>query len=114
MKRLMLAALAGLFLSSTPGLCEANGTPEGLIAQLLGSERVARAGLGSGRISRLASVAPAATPDGLHSEGWIRSRPVANGGEQWQCLTEALYFEARGESAEGLFAVAAYTSKENV
>ena len=33
-------------------------------------------------------------------------RPVAKGGEQWRCLAEALYFEARGESVKGQFAVA--------
>lgn len=31
--------------------------------------------------------------------------PVATGGPQWTCLTEALYFEARGESLRGQFAV---------
>lgn len=30
----------------------------------------------------------------------------AQGGSDWQCLTEALYFEARGESLRGIFAVA--------
>jgi hypothetical protein len=28
------------------------------------------------------------------------------GGREWQCLTEALYFEARGEPIEGQYAVA--------
>lgn len=106
MKRLILAALAGLALTATPAFSDATSSPEGLIAQLLGTERVARAGLGAGRISRLASVTPSVTADGIHSEGWIRSRPVAKGGEQWKCLSEALYFEARGEDAKGLFAVA--------
>jgi hypothetical protein len=32
--------------------------------------------------------------------------PVAAGGDAWRCLTEALYFEARGESVRGIFAVA--------
>ncbi len=32
--------------------------------------------------------------------------PPARGGEAWTCLTEALYFEARGESVQGQFAVA--------
>ncbi len=32
--------------------------------------------------------------------------PRARGGRQWACLTEALYFEARGESTDGQFAVA--------
>lgn len=30
----------------------------------------------------------------------------AKGGAEWECLTEALYFEARGETIEGIFAVA--------
>jgi len=32
--------------------------------------------------------------------------PVREGGPEWRCLTEALYFEARGESVRGQFAVA--------
>ncbi len=42
----------------------------------------------------------------LHSEDWIRAQAEASGGADWQCKTKALYFEARGEKAEGLFAVA--------
>ena len=106
MKRLILATLAGLALTATPAFSDATGSPEGLIAQLLGNERAARSGLGTGRISRLASVTPPVTADGIHSEDWIASRPAAKGGEPWQCLSEALYFEARGETAKGLFAVA--------
>jgi spore germination cell wall hydrolase CwlJ-like protein len=40
------------------------------------------------------------------SKEWIDSLPEATGGEQWECLAEALYFEARGESIRGQFAVA--------
>ena len=36
----------------------------------------------------------------------LKSLPSANGGSEWQCLTEALYFEARGESLVGQVAVA--------
>lgn len=32
--------------------------------------------------------------------------PAREGGSEWRCLAEALYFEARGESVEGQFAVA--------
>ncbi|MHA3978879.1 cell wall hydrolase [Halovulum sp. GXIMD14794] len=32
--------------------------------------------------------------------------PKASGGPEWACLTEALYFEARGESLKGQLAVA--------
>jgi spore germination cell wall hydrolase CwlJ-like protein len=40
------------------------------------------------------------TPD------WIATQPTASGDEQWQCLKMALYFEARGETIKGQFAVA--------
>lgn len=32
--------------------------------------------------------------------------PAPRGGTEWECLTEALYFEARGESVKGQLAVA--------
>lgn len=43
--------------------------------------------------------------DGI-TEDWLMSRPEPTGDAEWQCLTEALYFEARGESLEGQVAVA--------
>jgi spore germination cell wall hydrolase CwlJ-like protein len=46
-----------------------------------------------------------AMTDGL-TEDWLMARPKPTGDEQWQCLTEALYFEARGESLDGQIAVA--------
>ncbi len=41
-----------------------------------------------------------------YSKAWLASQPKARGGKQWRCLSEALYFEARGESVKGQFAVA--------
>lgn len=41
-----------------------------------------------------------------YSEASIAAMPRAHGGRQWQCLSEALYFEARGETLKGLFGVA--------
>jgi spore germination cell wall hydrolase CwlJ-like protein len=46
-----------------------------------------------------------AMTDGL-TEAWLMERPAPEGDAEWQCLTEALYFEARGESLEGQIAVA--------
>ncbi|MCX8952203.1 cell wall hydrolase [Ruegeria sp. NA] len=40
------------------------------------------------------------------SKDWLDQQPKATGGENWECLSEALYFEARGESVRGQFAVA--------
>ena len=50
------------------------------------------------------------TPDaekaGLYDRARLDALPKAKGGRQWSCLTEALYFEARGETVRGMFAVA--------
>lgn len=39
------------------------------------------------------------------SQSWLDAQPEAKGDEQWRCLSEALYFEARGETVKGQFAV---------
>ena len=41
-----------------------------------------------------------------YSGRWLRSLAKPTGGKQWACLSEAIYFEARGEPVEGQFAVA--------
>lgn len=41
-----------------------------------------------------------------YSRDWLEERAVGKGGPEWRCLAEALYFEARGESVKGQFAVA--------
>ncbi|AML49917.1 hypothetical protein RC74_00220 [Falsihalocynthiibacter arcticus] len=41
-----------------------------------------------------------------YSKSWLASQKPASGDDQWACLSEALYFEARGESVKGQFAVA--------
>ncbi|WP_380053204.1 cell wall hydrolase [Falsihalocynthiibacter sp. SS001] len=41
-----------------------------------------------------------------YSKDWLARQEEASGDEQWECLSEALYFEARGESVKGQFAVA--------
>lgn len=46
-----------------------------------------------------------AMTEGL-SLDWLMSRPEPSGDAEWTCLTEAIYFEARGESLEGQIAVA--------
>lgn len=43
---------------------------------------------------------------GLYTREAIEALPGARGGAEWSCLTEALYFEARGETTKGIFAVA--------
>ncbi|WP_299844783.1 cell wall hydrolase [uncultured Roseovarius sp.] len=41
-----------------------------------------------------------------YSREWLDAQPAVKGGDEWACLAEALYFEARGESVKGQFAVA--------
>lgn len=41
-----------------------------------------------------------------YSKIWLSQQDLVKGGPQWRCLAEALYFEARGESVKGQFAVA--------
>ena len=47
-----------------------------------------------------------ARPQIEYSKAWLDAQPKAAGGEQFACLAEALYFEARGETVKGQFAVA--------
>lgn len=41
-----------------------------------------------------------------YSSSWLNALPRGQGGKQWGCLAQALYFEARGESIKGQVAVA--------
>ena len=41
-----------------------------------------------------------------YDDAWLANQPVPTGDAQWQCLATAIYFEARGESLRGQFAVA--------
>ncbi|WP_372604295.1 cell wall hydrolase [Actibacterium sp.] len=82
------------------------------ITTLLGAERLGLDAVGMKRLEQLVSpvaAKPAKTAsvdDIAFTRDWIDARPVATGGADWQCLSEALYFEARGESVKGQFAVA--------
>ncbi len=52
------------------------------------------------------TVAPAAPAVVQYNAAWLAARPAPSGDAQWQCLKTALYFESRGESVKGQFAVA--------
>jgi len=49
---------------------------------------------------------PAKLVEVSFSQNWLDAQPAAKGDEEWRCLSEALYFEARGETVKGQFAVA--------
>lgn len=71
--------------------------------------QIEKRGLETLRPSRVEELlrAPAPRHKGdLYTRAWIDTLPEADGGKQWACLTEALYFEARGEKVKGQMAVA--------
>jgi spore germination cell wall hydrolase CwlJ-like protein len=41
-----------------------------------------------------------------YSAAWLAALPAPSGDAEWECLRKALYFESRGESLKGQFAVA--------
>jgi spore germination cell wall hydrolase CwlJ-like protein len=81
------------------------------LGAILGQERDALSVVPDSRLSLLTSPPPA-DERGVHTQTgeiynaeYLATQPVATGGDNWECLAEALYFEARGETVEGLFAV---------
>lgn len=82
------------------------------LGALLGQERAAIQQVPNASLAALTAPPPAAVrniptaPDVItYDMAFLNGQPVASGGEQWRCLAEALYFEARGESVRGMFAV---------
>jgi len=70
-------------------------------------ERDGLKGINSSNIARLTRI-PLDNPLVLtgYTKASLAGLPVASGGKEWSCLTQALYFEARGETLTGQFAVA--------
>jgi len=94
--------------------------PTALIAQqmesLMGAERSAVGALPPSKLNALATgpkvvarTAPKKPGQPVvieYSEAWLMSLPEPEGDAQWDCLRKALYFESRGETIKGQFAVA--------
>lgn len=94
------------------------------IGQLLGAEKTQLKGLSGEALAaiatgpekaapapampkvRLKKMDPKLQPEVEYSVAWLMSQPEPAGDQNWQCLTEAIYFEARGETLKGQFAVA--------
>ncbi|WP_095588833.1 cell wall hydrolase [Actibacterium ureilyticum] len=80
------------------------------LTTLLGAEKKAMRSVKGRQLEKL--VAPGrAKPAGTvatvrYDRSWLSGLPAASGGAEWECLSEALYFEARGESVKGQFGVA--------
>ncbi|MDO8882755.1 MAG: cell wall hydrolase [Pseudotabrizicola sp.] len=89
------------------------------MASLMGAEHATVGAVPQERLATLAAgpkkqkpgavvkaVAPAQPVLIRYEDSFLASQPAPKGDAQWQCLQSALYFEARGESLKGQFAVA--------
>ncbi len=100
---------AFIFVAATPAA--ADELLASRLAAILGQERQALSVVPESRMNALTSLPPAqerglATRSRIvYDRSFLAAQPAADGGDNWQCLAEALYFEARGETVRGMFAV---------
>ncbi|MEQ9261434.1 MAG: cell wall hydrolase [Roseovarius sp.] len=95
----MFRLAVAMLLAFSAGMAQAD-TP---VTKLFDNERRAITALPGERLARLMR-----RPDLQveYSQSWLAGLKVKPAGADWRCLAEALYFEARGESVKGQFAVA--------
>ncbi len=113
-KRLLGAMIFAGTVSVAPvaAVADADGAPDPIVAlftKLFQTEKAGLSAMSGGQIGRLASLpsrTSATASEVTYDKSWLAAQPTPKGGKDWQCLTEALYFEARGESLKGQFAVA--------
>lgn len=85
----------------------APATPHAALGALPAPDLAALAGRREGAAPAARTAAePAAPPVIRYDEDFLAGLPAPSGDAEWQCLAAALYFEARGESLKGQFAVA--------
>jgi hypothetical protein len=111
----VLKAISAAFFAATICVGATAASADDVMASrlgaILGQEREALSVVPDSRVSVLTSLPPAderglATQSGvIYNREFLAAQPVADGGAQWECLAEALYFEARGETVRGMFAV---------
>ncbi|MBW6505512.1 MAG: cell wall hydrolase [Rhodobacteraceae bacterium] len=115
-ERLALLLFLAVPASADPVLSSSN-TPAGVgpaLDAVFGQERIALAALSDAHLAALTQdPAPRTNPFARRTEptiaytaAWLAAQPEASGDAQFQCLKEALYFEARGEPIAGQVAVA--------
>jgi spore germination cell wall hydrolase CwlJ-like protein len=106
------AAFADVTVSHSNDPTAALGGPLGSV---LGAEKLALAAIPVQKLEELAlgpqaeatvastPVVPAVV---RYDDAWLAALPEPAGDAQWECLSKAIYFEARGETVKGQFAVA--------
>ena len=100
MRRVLTVLLAVLGLSSAACASESS------LKSLFEREKTNLAIVSMDRVKALISKPATHSKDFAFSNAWLDAQPRATGGSEWRCLAEALYFEARGETVKGQFAVA--------
>lgn len=104
--RLIFAALAAATLGMSGHGANAELRPNE-VGSLIQLERQGLKSVPKGTLKwALGDSRPTASKGLAYDEAWLNSLPNGKGGEQFACLAEALYFEARGESIKGQVAVA--------
>jgi spore germination cell wall hydrolase CwlJ-like protein len=115
--RLFVAALCGV--AFLPAVVWAEPAEITAMENLLQQERRQFEALGSNKAKKIAGIGSSAkirvaslskpkdkVKESISSFRELNALPNASGGAQWACLTEALYFEARGETFDSMAAVA--------
>ena len=102
MKR-TLTCIALALLTATPLHAELNASKLG---DLMRQEQRNLNSAAEDHLNRMVKTPAIASTSIKYDKDWLSAQPAASGGKEWQCLAEALYFEARGETVKGQFAVA--------
>ena len=107
----VLALFLGTTTSADVTVSQANNpsiTVSSHMTALLDAERRGLDKVSTRRLNKLVALPKVEFSDKRinYSRDWIDARPEVKGDKQWACLAEALYFEARGETVKGQFAVA--------
>ncbi len=75
-------------------------------AQLIRNDLQMQSSMSASDLARLTTPMEQPGAKVRYDAAWLAAQPAPRGGPEWHCLAEALYFEARGESIRGQFAVA--------
>lgn len=109
----LMAGLAGLAVMPMAAFAGPDVTPiDTRLSALVGAERDGLDALGPKYLEKITTPparkieATGPLPSFEYSASWLSTLPEPTGGRQFECLAKALYFEARGETPKGQFAVA--------
>ena len=122
LRNLWIGGLLGLCVLSGAALADvrvstSNHTSAGITTTLrdlpgqerlaLGTTPAAHPGFGAGLSDRMIRALHPVVPRRIaYTEAYLAALPTADGDAEWECLAQAVYFEARGETVKGQFAVA--------